>query len=182
MRENPIYERNTIEFVRVALEYCSFVESTDELTVFDFVDKATKLLPLLYLKASLLAEMIPDEESAVEQGVTEDEYESVRHKIAVSLGEWDSFLDTFHPDMPYSDTPIASFISENLTDVYQDTGNFCFLFRQGNEEEMSQALALCRANFKEYWGQRLLNALKALHDVRYGEDIETLKQNDTIHK
>ena len=55
--ENPIYERNTLEFVTVALEYCTFVETAGNTGLFDFVDKATKLLPLLYLKASLLPEV-----------------------------------------------------------------------------------------------------------------------------
>ena len=77
--------------------------------------------------------------------------------------------------MQYSDTPIAAFISENLADVYQDVGNFVSLFRQGNEEVMLQSIALCRTNFQEFWGQQLLNALKALHAARYSDDeiIET---------
>ena len=163
--ENPIYERNTLEFVTVALEYCTFVETAGNTGLFDFVDKATKLLPLLYLKASLLPEVESEEETELELSVSEDMYESVR------------YLETFHADMRYSDTPIAAFISENLADVYQDTGNFVSLFRQGNEEVMQEAIALCRTNFQEYWGQQLLNALKALHAVRYSGD-EDLEKNE----
>mgnify|MGYP001026299867 FL=1 len=116
-----------------------------------------------------------DEDDEPELTVTEDMYEAVRTRIAALLGEKDSYLETFHPDMQYSDTPIAAFVSENLADVYQDTGNFVSLFRQGNEEVMLQAIALCRANFQEFWGQQLLNALKALHAIRYSDEeiIET---------
>lgn len=167
---NPIYERNTLEFVTVALEFCTFVESTEESELSGFADKAIKLLPLLYLKAALLPEVEMEEDSEPELTVTEDMYESVRNRVAGLLGERDSYLETFHPDMQYSDAPIAAFISENLADVYQDTGNFISLFRQGNEEVMQEAIALCRTNFREYWGQQLLNALKALHAVRYDED------------
>ena len=127
---NPIYERNTLEFVTVALEFCTFVETAGEKGLFDFVDKAVKLLPLLYLKATLLPDVEPDEDDEPELTVTEDMYESVRTRIAGLLGEKDSYLETFHPDMQYSDTPIAAFISENIADVYQDTGNFVSLFRQ----------------------------------------------------
>lgn len=175
--ENPIYERNTLEFVTVALEYCTFVETAGNTGLFDFVDKATKLLPLLYLKASLLPEVESEEETELELSVSEDMYESVRSRIAGLLGERDSYLETFHADMRYIDTPIAAFISENLADVYQDTGNFVSLFRQGNEEVMQEAIALCRTNFQEYWGQQLLNALKALHAVRYSGD-EDLEKNE----
>lgn len=172
---NPIYERNTLEFVTVALEFCTFVETAGERELFDFMDKAVKLLPLLYLKATLLPEVEPDEDDEPELTVTEEMYESVRNRIAELLGEKDSYLETFHPDMQYSDTPIAAFISENLADVYQDVGNFVSLFRQGNEEVMLQSIALCRTNFQEFWGQQLLNALKALHAARYSDDeiIET---------
>lgn len=164
---NPIYERNTLEFVTVALEFCSFIEKTKESGLFDFVDKATKLLPLLYLKASLLSEMERDDDVETELTVTEDMYESVRENIANLLGEYDAYLETFHPDMQYSDAPIAAFVSENLADVFQDTGNFIALFRQGNEDIMREAVAICHTNFREFWGQPLLNALKALHAVRY---------------
>jgi hypothetical protein len=169
--ESSIYERNTIEFVTVALEYCSFLEAVNEYSLFEFVDKSTKILPLLYLKASLLPEIpLEGDEAGFELSITEEMYESVRSRMADLLGERDAYLETFHPDMPFSDAPVAASISENLADVYQDTGNFCFLFRQGNEDVMSEAVALCRSNFREYWGQRLLNALKALHAVRYNED------------
>ena len=96
--ENPIYERNTLEFVTVALEYCTFVETAGNTGLFDFVDKATKLLPLLYLKASLLPEVESEEETELELSVSEDMYESVRSRIAGLLGERDSYLETFHAD------------------------------------------------------------------------------------
>lgn len=167
---SPVYNRNTIEFVTVALEFCSFVESAGKLSSFEFTDKATKLLPLLYIKASLLPEIEETEEIEPELTVTEDMYELVRNQIATLLGESDTYLETFHPDMQYSDTPIAAFISENLADVYQDTGNFVSVFRQGNEEVMAEAVGLCRENFQKFWGQQLLNALKALHAIRYDEE------------
>lgn len=109
---NPIYERNTLEFVTVALEFCTFVEAAGQNGLFDFMDKAVKILPLLYLKATLLPEVESDEDAEPELFVTEDMYESVRTRIASLLGEKDTYLETFHPDMQYSDTPIAAFISE----------------------------------------------------------------------
>lgn len=162
---NPIYDHDTLEFVTVALEYCAFVEQAGDGGLPGFLGKVTKLLPLLYLKASLLPDV--EGEEMPEQAVTEEMYESVRSRIANLLGERDVYLDTFHEDMRYSDTPIAAFISENLADVYQDLGNFISSYRQGNEEVRREAIAKCRRNFRDYWGQRLLNALKALHFVYY---------------
>ncbi len=174
-KNSPIYEHNTLEFVTVALEFCTFAENAGQSDWLDFADKAVKLLPLLYLKANLLPAVEENEDIEPEQTVTEDMYEGVRTRIAALLGDKDSYLETFHADMQYSDTPIAAFISENLADIYQDMGNFISLFRQGNEEVMLEAIALCRTNFREFWGQQLLNALKALHFIRYNEedDLET---------
>ncbi|MDD2437778.1 MAG: DUF5063 domain-containing protein [Massilibacteroides sp.] len=181
MKENnPIYERNTLEFVTIALEFCSFIEKTKDYNLFNFTDKSTKLLPLLYLKAALLPEMESDEDIELELTVTEEMYGSARENIANLLGGYDAYLETFHPDMQYSDTPIAAFISENLADVYQDIGNFVSLFRQGQEEIMGEAVAICKKNFKEYWGQPLLNALKALHAVRYSVDLNPDNDKEEI--
>lgn len=177
--ENPVYDRNTLEFVTVALEYCSFVETIGQHILPDFTDKATKILPLLYLKATLLPDVEPDDDAELEYTVTEDMYEKVRNQAESLLGEHDIYLETFHPDMQYSDTPIAAFISENLADVYQDVGNFVSLFRQGHEEVMRNAIAVCRMNFRAYWGQRLLNALKALHAIRYNDD-DSIEMNELL--
>lgn len=175
--ESPIYSHNTLEFVTVALEYCSFVEKAGDDGLLPFIDKATKLLPLLYLKATLLPYVEEDDDDCEpELSVTEELYESVRGRIAGLLGARDTYLDTFHTDMAYSDTPIAASISENLADTYQDTGNFISLFKEGNDTVRLQAIALCRKNFAEYWGQQLLNALKALHSLRYND--ETLQEEN----
>ena len=175
MKENKvIYDKNTLEFVTVAVEYCALMEASVRHTLFSFADKAVKILPLLYLKATLLPKVKePDEEDGLEHFITEDTYETIRFRIAGMLGEYDSYLETFHPDMKYSDTPVAATISENLADVYQDLGDFAAIFRQGNEEVMEQALYVCEDNFRLYWGQKLLNALKALHVVRFNEELSS---------
>jgi hypothetical protein len=35
---------------------------------------------------------------------------------------------------------------------------------------MAQALSVCKENFRLYWGQKALNVLKALHDIRFNEN------------
>jgi hypothetical protein len=169
-----IYDKNTLEFVTVTLEFCTLMETASRHTLFSFTDKAVKIIPLLYLKATLLPGVEePEEENEPEHFINENTYEAIRYHTANLLGEYDSFLDTFHPDMDYSDTPIAVTISENLADVYQDLGDFAALFRQENEEVMEQALYVCGVNFRVYWGEKLLSALKALHTVRFNEELSS---------
>ena len=167
-----IYNKNTLEFVTVTLEFCALMETASEHTLFSFTDKAVKILPLLYLKATLLpAKEEFDEENDTEHFITENTYEVIRYRTADLLCEYDSYLETFHPDMEYSDTPIAATISENLADIYQELGDFAALFRQENEAVMEQALYICEESFRIHWGQKLLNALKAIHVVRFNEEL-----------
>ena len=172
-RSNPIYDKNTLEFVTVAFEFCSWMENAGKEAggLMQFVDKATKLLPLLYLKATLLPEAEADDDADLAPYITEETYDALRARLASLLGRFDSYLETFTPDMQYSDTPIAAFISENLSDLYQDLGDFVSLFREEHEPTMHAALARCTENFRLYWGQALLNALKALHALRYNEEL-----------
>ncbi|MDR1724129.1 MAG: DUF5063 domain-containing protein [Tannerella sp.] len=167
-----IYDKNTLEFVTVALEYCALVENTSTYTLFTFVDKAIKIMPLLYLKATLLPYLYEPEDTDYQDCfITEETYEVIRLRIAELMGKEDSFLDTFQTDMKFSDTPIAATISENMADIYQDLGNFAALFRRENEDVMTEALYFCEVNFRLYWGQKLLNVMKALHSIRYNDDF-----------
>ena len=172
VREDIVFSRNTVEFVTVAAEFCAYLERSNEHDRKDFVDTLLKLLPLLYIKALMLPneESISDDE--LEDFVTEDSYEVLRLTIAELLAEKDSYLDVFVADMKYSDTPITKSISEDLADIYQDVKNFVSLFKLGINETMHDAIIGCNEHFKQYWGQTLVNTLRALHDIRYNTTID----------
>ncbi|MGN0309909.1 MAG: DUF5063 domain-containing protein [Bacteroides sp.] len=162
-----IFDRQTVEFVTVCAEYCKWVEQAEGTPRRQLVDVALKLLPLLYLKASMLpsCETLGDE--PLESFVTEESYEVVRLTLADILGERDDYLDVFVSDMKYSDQPITRYISEDLSDIYQDIKDFICLFQSGLNLVMNDALATCQENFRLYWGQKLVNTLRALHELRY---------------
>lgn len=167
-----IFDRNVVEFVTVAAEFCKFMEQAEGTPRKAFVDTSLKILPLLYLKASMLppCERMGDE--MLETFVTEETYEVLRLSLSDILAEKDDYLDVFVSDMKYSDQPITKFISEDLADIYQDIRDFIFLFQLGLNETMHDALAVCQENFALYWGQKLVNTLRALHEVRYAPTDE----------
>ena len=167
-----IFEKNVIEFVTVAAEFCAFLERAEHMKRKAFVDTSLKILPLLYLKASLLpkCETIGDE--APETYVTEEIYEILRINLAELMGDKDDYLDVFVQDMVYSDQPIKKSISEDLADIYQDIKDFIFVFQLGLNETMNDSLAVCQENFGMLWGQKLVNTLRALHDVKYSQQDE----------
>ena len=134
-----------------------------------FVDTALKILPLLYLKASLLPVIELMGEGDLEVFVTEGDYEIVRSSVADILGEHDDYLEVFLPDMAYSDTPIKRTVSEDLADIYQDLKDFICVFQLGLNMTMNDSLYVCKEHFEEFWGQRLVNTMRALHDIKYNK-------------
>ncbi|MDR0988071.1 MAG: DUF5063 domain-containing protein [Prevotellaceae bacterium] len=162
-----IFNRNVVEFVTVAAEFCKFMEQAEGMKREAFVETTLKLLPLLYLKAQLLPPLEVTDEEELEHYVTEEVYEVLRLSLAEVMADADDYLDVFVQEMVYSDQPIKRSIAEDLADLYQAVKDFVFVFRLGFDQTMHEAAARCREQFGEYWGQTLVNTLRALHEVRY---------------
>ncbi|MDR0547022.1 MAG: DUF5063 domain-containing protein [Dysgonamonadaceae bacterium] len=169
--EETVFSKYTIDFARAALEYCAFVEKAKEADKKTFTDNMTKVLPLLYLKITIIPAIEENYDSDLEMRVDEALYARIEQNIADLLGDDNLYLETFHPDIKLSDSPVAVKISEDLADIYQDLGNFIAVFKNGHKETMNDSLILCIENFRKYWGQRLVNALRALHYIQYQSEI-----------
>lgn len=50
-----IFDRNVVEFVTVAAEFCKFLEQAETMKRDTFVDTSLKILPLLYLQGGHVA-------------------------------------------------------------------------------------------------------------------------------
>lgn len=178
--KETVYSKNTIEFVTVAVQYCAYLENFEKTTEEELTDKLTKILPLLYLKALLVPETDTVNEEEPEITVTEDHYNYVLSKVYDVFLNNDTYLEVFLQDMKYSETPISASISEDLADIYQDTKNFITIFERGITENMNDALYLCIENFKTYWGQKLVNVLRALHSIKYSDNSDASEEETDI--
>jgi hypothetical protein len=164
-----VYSRNVIEFATVANEFCAFTESINEYSRRDYLGKMQKLLPLLYLKASLLPNLNADDvDDMPEKFVTEEDYLFILRKLSSKLGEFDSYPEIFEPGTALGEANVEANISENVADIYQDLKDFILSYRIGTVEVMRSALWECRNNFEQYWGQKLVNGLRAVHQLVYG--------------
>ncbi len=174
-----VYSRNTVEFATVAKEYCAFLENANTHTRLSFITAAHKLLPLLYYKSTVLPDTEPILEETNEKFVEEDLYNSILNKLKTIFGQFDDFIEVNDPRADQNAGNIIANISEYLTDIYQDLKNFTMLYQVGNVEVMNDALWECHSNFKDFWGIRLANSIKALHVLLYtGLDLE---QGDRKH-
>ncbi len=173
--DSYVYGKNSVEFVTVGAEFCAFVERVGSMQRSEFTDKMTKLLPLLYLKASL----IEPEEYYVdypEKFVTEEAYNEIRGGMENLLGIHDAYLEVFVEDMQYSDTPVTAYISEDIADIYQDLKDFLSVYRLGDDDLSRAALTECVESFREYWGQKAVNVMRPLHALCYMPDEDEYDQ------
>ena len=174
-----VYSKNAIEFATVANEFCNIIEGVGKIPIKDNLRKLQKILPLLYLKAAMLpeTEIVLDEE--LEKYVTELDYNLYSQKWLQALGENDNFYEVFDPSLQFGHETVTASISENLTDIYQPVKNFILSYSMGNDEVMNDALYECRFSFEEYWGQNLVNVLRAIHRILYsGVDFDEPRSNE----
>lgn len=164
-RKSDVYAKNVVEFVAVASEFCHVVESASQYNRTGLVDHTRKLLPLLYFKASLLPDVSSSLDESLEKYVTELEYNLHLDKWMQKLDEYDAFYEVFDPDIQFGSETVTASISENILDIYQDLKDFLTAYSLGDEDVMHDALAECRDHFRDFWGQRLVNVLRALHQL-----------------
>lgn len=178
--DHPVYSRNVVEFVTVAVEYCNFIEQCKNTPPKDFASTMLRLLSLAYLKASMLSAIESKEESQNEDFVTEEIYVYILELVSQRLGEKD--LDCNVPETAsQSDEMTSAPVSEILADIYQDLKNFVMGYRTGEVSIMNEAIFVCKLNFEQFWGVRLLAAQPALHKLVFGntewENIPENKKN-----
>lgn len=168
--DHVVYSKNVIEFVTVAKEFCEFLEGAEQYPRSEFITIATRIIPLLYLKASMVSRVEAEMEDEIEKVVDEMTYAHIQNVLESKLGRFNDYLEVFNQDMQRSDTPVIAYIAEDLADIYQDLKDFISAYRIGVKEIMNDAVSVVQANFELYWGQKAVNTLRALHALLYGED------------
>ena len=159
-----LYSKSVLDFITISTEYCKFLEQIQGTDFHNFCQVMKGILPMIYLKATLLKNM-SEVEGWNEKKLTESDYQFIQTSITELLGQHDYYLDTFVDDFKYSETPILCTISENLADIYQQLRELVETFREGYEDSMTVELYECQEEFRLQWGQKLLNALRAIHNL-----------------
>lgn len=128
-----------------------------------FIAQSLQMLPVLYLRTRLLDEEERLLDGELQHWVQEEDYNYVQQGVAALLGTNDTYLSVLTPDARYTDEPCTCRISEDLADIYQELKDMAANFQLEQEEIMQEAVLGCAEAFREHWGQKLLNALSALH-------------------
>ncbi|MBI9065713.1 MAG: DUF5063 domain-containing protein [Salinivirgaceae bacterium] len=173
--EEVVYSENVIDFATLATEYCNLLDGVALLSQKEFIDKAHRLLPLVYLKAIILPDTEAEMPELIDKSVTQEEWEAVYNTMVNKLHDVDSYNEILDP---LNDTEAMASLSEGFADIYQDLKDFMVLYNMGTPEIMNDAIWECKNNFKAYWGQRLVNIQRVLHNLFYGN--QSLNENDAL--
>jgi hypothetical protein len=169
-KEGLVYSGPVIEFVAVANEVCIFMEQAGGFTKKDLIEKTRKILPLLYYKAGLLPATEPFYHEGTEKFVSEEDWQIIHDNILGRIGSHNDYAEI--PDPVYKDTEdnVGGSIAEDMADIYQDLKDFLMVYRMGTVELMNDAIWECVQHFEQFWGQKLLNSLRYLHSLSFGNE------------
>ncbi|MGB8358311.1 MAG: DUF5063 domain-containing protein [Bacteroidales bacterium] len=169
--EKIIYSRQVVEFAASANEYCKYLEGIKDIGGIEILKVMQRLLPFIYLRASLLPLVEPILEDGNEKTVTEFDWTRMHDTLLAKTADNDPFPVVIDIGDP-ADGLYTGSIAESLADIYQDLKNFIISYKSGNEDVMNDAVWEVLMNFEEFWGKKMLNVLVAIHTVLYSVEDE----------
>jgi hypothetical protein len=175
MDEDIVYSKEVIEFTAVANEYCRFLEEASSTDGQRLLLVLQRLLPLMYMKALYLPQIESKLDEEIEKFVREEDWQQIKDTLTGKFGAANDFIDV-NQDRQSTEELIYCDLAENLADIYQDIKDFLMVYRVGTVELMNDALWECKESFRLYWGQTLVNTIRAVHHAlidaeRIGGDI-----------
>jgi hypothetical protein len=160
--KEPVFNRNVLEVLTISNELCLLLDNTDKYDKSDVLNILHRILPLLYLKASLIKPIAASNPDSSERFVTEEQYELIYQSLKKLLGSDEIFFV-----IPHKNIPVKASLAEYITDVYQDIKDFLLLYQKPSISAKENAINECLALFEKHWGPRLLSSLQALHPLIY---------------
>jgi hypothetical protein len=186
-----IYSLEVTAFVKEAANFCMLVEQASVKTRLELIHELRKKLAALYHHITDIPALEPLYEEETEKTVTEEKWKEIEQAVLHLLGRYNDYLEVIDPRMRESETPVVCSLAENVADIYQDLKDFITQFAIGTPEVMHTSLLECQENFRLYWGQKMVNILRVLHDLEYGKleieeedessDDQPTKSPDTSH-
>ncbi|MCF6171748.1 MAG: DUF5063 domain-containing protein [Bacteroidales bacterium] len=158
-----------IEMATVANEFCYFLDTAEDKRKKGILEFAHRILPLLYLKGTLLPEIEPEYPEAGERFVTQENWETVFTLLRDKFGKEDEYW-IIDPQYINETEPLKASIAENLADIYQDMKDFIMLLQKNTHAARENAIAGCKTLFVNHWGYKIGNVLTRIHHLLHEEN------------
>lgn len=161
---DPVYSKQVIELLTVANEYCIFTEKADDYSKSDIISYYRHILPLLYIKGSVLKSLTPEFPEDAERFLTEESWEKILNSLRNKFYPHDHFW--FCQDMHDENTDVEKMsLAECLSDIYQDMKDFVMLYQKNRYSSRENAVAEVSRLFREHYGEIITRALSCLHHL-----------------
>ncbi len=164
-----LYSGEVLEFVRLAKDYCTLMESETEPEQNIFVQFSLYSLSGIYSSMIKIPQLEPVFDEGSEKFVSEADWSEVYRKIAACMEGNNDFLDIPAENEFDRSELITRKVSEDMADIYQDLRDFLEIYRNSPEDVMNDALWECQNNFSGSWGTKALRVTSALHKIYIGE-------------
>lgn len=164
---NPVYSKQVLELITVANEFCLFSQKVDQYSKEDIMTYYRRILPLLYLKGSLVKDITPSNPELNERFVLEEDWEALFNMVRNKLYPNDHFWICADPHNEDTEAEKAS-IAECIADCYQDMKDFIMLYQKNQLAAKENAVHELYLNFPGHWGPAITKALYALHLLYMG--------------
>lgn len=159
--------KSVLDMLTVANEFCFFTENIKSKDLNTCLNFYQKVLPLLYLKGSLLPEIEVDDNSANERFVTEEHWENVFNAIKEVFKEKDIF-----PTLNDNNVIVETSFADHISDIYQDLKDFVMLFQRNRISSQENSVFECKKLFENHWGQRITRLIDRIHNMIYSTNDE----------
>ncbi len=169
--DHPVYSRSVLELLTVANDYCLTLTKTEKLNKQKLQNYLLKVLPLLYLKASLLPQVKARNPEFNEKFWTEEEWEALFNKLRNIFGKEDEFWMVDQQEK--ANETIKGSLAEHLTDIFQALKDFLELYQKSSIDAKENAVEDIYHSFSSHWGYRLVDAHKTLHYLAMDQLPET---------
>ena len=161
---DPVLTRPILEFITVSNEFCLFTEKAEKYSREDIVDYYRRILPLLYLKGSLVKPVETASGDASERFVTQEQWETLFNLIRNKLYPHDHFWVSTDMYDEHTEVEKAS-IAECIADIYQDMKDFLMLYQKNRYASKEVAISEACMHFDDHWGPAAIKAMSALHEL-----------------
>ena len=160
--QDPVESKKVLEMVTVSNDFCLFLEKSEEYSKPEILAYLQKILPLIYIKASLLPDLEVENEDATEHFVTEEQWENMFNVLRQKFAGDDAYFFIDHHEKSNTD-PVKASLSENISDIYQDLKDFILLYQKPLKLFRENAVRDCKNLFETRFGYRIVNSHSTIH-------------------
>lgn len=162
-----VRSKQVAEMLTVANEFCLFIEEIDRYDKTYIAEYFHRVLPLLYIRGSLIPETELNEDFDNERFVIEETWEYLYNQIMNLFGK-DNLVYYWNTELNES---AQTSVSEILADIYQDLKDFIMLFSKPAHYAKLNSVHMCRDLFVRRWGKSIPLLLNHLHGIIYEHEI-----------